>query len=58
MSLCIEKLSSEEKEVYRMMEQEKRSISEIAELTHREESVVRELLASARTQLKRLFFEN
>ena len=41
-----------------MMEQEKRSFSEIAELTHREESAVRELLASARTQLKRLFFEN
>jgi chlorophyllide a reductase subunit X len=58
MSLCIEKLSSEEKEVYRMMEQEKRSFGEIAELTHREESAVRELLASARTQLKRLFFEN
>jgi len=54
----IEKLTAEEKEVYRMVEQEKKSCSEIAELTHREESAVRELLAGARTQLKRLFFEN
>ena len=57
MSRCIEQLSAEEREVYMMIEQE-RSISEIAELTHREESAVRELLASARTQLKKLFFEN
>ncbi|MEI7787323.1 MAG: chlorophyllide a reductase iron protein subunit X [Chlorobiaceae bacterium] len=57
MSRCIEQLRAEEREVYLMIEQE-RSISEIAELTHREESAVRELLASARTQLKKLFFEN
>ena len=58
MQQCIEKLGAEEKEVYQMAEQEKRAISEIAELTNREESAVRELLVSARTQLKRLFFEN
>jgi len=57
MKRCIEKLDAEEREVYLMVEQE-RSISDIAELTHREESAVRELLSSARTQLKRLFFEN
>ncbi len=54
----IEKLTAEEREVYRMKEQEKKSFTEIAELTHREESVVQELFSSARTQLKRLFFEN
>ncbi|MEI8185949.1 MAG: chlorophyllide a reductase iron protein subunit X [Chlorobiaceae bacterium] len=58
MARCIEKLGAEEKEVYRMVEQEKRSFSEIAELTHREESAVRELFSSARTELTRLFFEN
>ncbi len=55
---CIEKLSAEEKEVYRMVEQEKRGFNEVAELTHREESAVRELFSSARIQLTRLFFEN
>jgi len=57
MQECIEKLGAAEQEVYRMAEQGKKTISDIAELTHRDESVVRELLASARTQLKRLFFE-
>jgi len=55
---CIEKLAAEEQEVYKMIEQEKRSIGEVAELTHREESAVRELFSSARTQLKKLFFDN
>jgi len=55
---CVEKLAAEEKEVYKLIEQEKRSIGEVAELTHREESAVRDLLSSARTQLKKLFFEN
>ena len=54
---CIEKLGAEEKKIYQMAEQEKKAVSEIAELTCQEESAVRELLASARTQLKRLFFE-
>ncbi len=58
MARCIEKLKTEEKEVYRMVEQEKKSFSEVAELTHREESDVRELFSSARSQLTRLFFEN
>ncbi|MEI7707568.1 MAG: chlorophyllide a reductase iron protein subunit X [Chlorobium sp.] len=58
MTRCIGKLAAEEQEVYRMAEQEKRSFSEIAELTHREESDVRELFSSARSQLTRLFFEN
>ena len=57
MTRCIEKLTTEEKEVYRMVEQEKISFSEVAELTHREESAVRELFSSARSQLTRLFFE-
>ena len=57
MTRCIEKLTTEEKEVYRMVEQEKISFSEVAELTHREESDVRELFSSARSQLTRLFFE-
>ena len=58
MTRCIDKLAAEEQEVYRMVAQEKRSFSEIAELTHREESDVRELFSSARSQLTRLFFEN
>jgi len=41
-----------------MVEQEKRGFNEVAELTHREESAVRELFSSARIQLTRLFFEN
>ncbi len=58
MKRCIEKLGAEEQEVYRLTETEKRSIAEVAELTHREESAVRELLASARKTLAKLFFEN
>jgi len=58
MARCIEKLPAEEQEVYRMVEEEKRAICEVAELTHREESAVRELLGSARKKLTRLFFEN
>ena len=54
---CIEKLGAEELEVYLMVEQGQRAIDEVAALTHREESAVRELLASARRELKRLFFE-
>lgn len=57
MARCIEKLTPEQQEVYRMVELEKRAIGEIAELTRREESAVRELLASARKELARLFFE-
>ena len=55
---CIAKLGVEVQEVYRMVEQEKRTISEVAALTNREESAIRELLTSARIQLKKLFFEN
>ena len=55
---CIAQLAPEAQEIYRMVEQEKRAISEIAELTHREESAVRELLGTARRELARLFFEN
>jgi DNA-directed RNA polymerase specialized sigma24 family protein len=55
---CIEKLAPEQQEIYRMVEQEKKGISDVAELTHREESAVRELLANARKELTRLFFEN
>ena len=40
-----------------MVEQEKRAVSEVAKLTYREEPAVRELLASARKELARLFFE-
>ncbi|MGB7510292.1 MAG: sigma factor-like helix-turn-helix DNA-binding protein, partial [Pelodictyon phaeoclathratiforme] len=58
MQRCIKKLTPEQQEVYRMVEQEKRAIGEIAELTRREESAVRELLGSARKELARLFFEN
>ena len=58
MQRSIARLPAEEQEVYRMVEEEEKSISEIADLTHREESVVRELLASARKTLTRLFFEN
>ncbi|MCX6180054.1 MAG: chlorophyllide a reductase iron protein subunit X [Chlorobiales bacterium] len=58
MNRCVDKLAAEEKEVYKMMELEKKSIGEVAELTHREESAVQELFSSARTHLKRLFFEN
>jgi chlorophyllide a reductase subunit X len=55
---CIEKLTAEQQEVYRMVEQEKKAISEVAELTHRKESAVRELLSGARKELAKLFFEN
>ncbi len=41
-----------------MVEQEKKAIAEVAELTHREESAVRDLLSCARTELTKLFFEN
>ncbi len=58
MMRCIEQLNPEAQEIYRLVEQEKRAISEVAELTHREESSVRELLANARRELARLFFEN
>ena len=58
MQRCIEKLPAEQQEVYRMMEQEKKALSEVAELTCREESAVQNLLASARRELARLFFEN
>jgi len=57
MQQCIEKLGAEELEVYLMVEQGQRAIDEVAALTHREESAVRELLANARKELKRLFFE-
>lgn len=56
MKRCIEQLSELEREIYRMSEEEERSISEIAGLIEREESEVRELLAAARTQLRKLFF--
>jgi DNA-directed RNA polymerase specialized sigma24 family protein len=58
MAHCIEKLTTEQQEIYRMVELEKTALSEVAELTRREESAVRELLASARKELARLFFEN
>ncbi len=58
MNCCIEKLTAEQQEVYRMVEQEKRTLSEVAELTCRDESAVRNLLANARRELARLFFEN
>ena len=58
MARCIEKLTAEQQELYKMVEQEKQTISEVAELTRREESAVREQLASARRELARLFFEN
>ena len=57
MARCIEKLTAEQQEIYRMAELEKKAISEVAELTHRNESAIRELLASARKELARLFFE-
>jgi hypothetical protein len=40
-----------------MVEQDKKAISEVAELTQKEKSAVRELLASTRKELARLFFE-
>ena len=58
MASSIEKLTAEQQEVYRMVEQDKKAIRDVAELTHREESAVRELLATARKELARLFFEN
>jgi 3,8-divinyl chlorophyllide a/chlorophyllide a reductase subunit X len=56
MERCIEMLPVPEREVYRLSEEKQISVSDIAELTHREESEVRELLSSARTQLRKLFF--
>jgi 3,8-divinyl chlorophyllide a/chlorophyllide a reductase subunit X len=55
---CITKLPEEEQTIYRMAVFHKRTIAEIAEFTSLEQKNVRELLASARTQLKKLFFEN
>ncbi len=58
MQRAIEQLTAEEKELYLLFEQESKSISEIAAITRRSEPEVRELLSSARAQLKRLFFES
>lgn len=41
-----------------MVEQEPKGITEVTELTLREESAVRELLGSARKELAKFFFEN
>jgi 3,8-divinyl chlorophyllide a/chlorophyllide a reductase subunit X len=57
MERCIGMLSDSEKEVYLMAEKEKRSTGEIASLTLRKEEEVTELLARARKQLVKLFFE-
>ncbi|NTW69095.1 MAG: chlorophyllide a reductase iron protein subunit X [Chlorobiaceae bacterium] len=56
MKRCIEQLTELEKEIYRMSEEEEMSVTEIATRLEREESEVRELLAAARTQLRKLFF--
>ncbi len=56
MKRCIAKLAPEKQDVYRMSEVEEKSVSEIARLIEREESDVRELLASARKELAKLFF--
>lgn len=58
MARCIEKLTPEQQEVYRMVELEKKALSEVAELTNKDASTVRELLGNARKELARLFFEN
>jgi len=57
MERCIARLGIAEQEIYRMAELEKKTSSEIATLTNRDESTVRELLATARKELRRLFFE-
>jgi len=55
---CIEKLPEAERQVYRMTELEKRSVGEVAASTGIDESEVLKRLSSARTQLKKLFFEH
>jgi chlorophyllide a reductase subunit X len=56
MERCIEKLPVPEREVYLLSEHDGLSISDIAEVTDRQESEVEVLLASARKELRTLFF--
>ncbi|ACF46555.1 chlorophyllide reductase iron protein subunit X [Prosthecochloris aestuarii DSM 271] len=53
---CIDNLPEEEREIYVMMEVEKKTTAETAMLKGIEEAVVSDLLQSARTHLKKLFF--
>jgi len=57
MARCVEKLGENEQKIYRLAELEKKTISEIAVLMQHKESIVREQLANARKELRRLFFE-
>ncbi len=53
---CIEKLPDSEKEIYRMVEVEKKSAAETAAVKGISESEVLEIFSSARTHLRKLFF--
>jgi chlorophyllide a reductase subunit X len=58
MMACVERLPEAERQVYRMTEIEKRSVGEVASMTEIDENEVLRLLARARAQLKKLFFEH
>lgn len=53
---CIDKLPDPEQEIYRMIEVNKKSAAEAAALKGISESEAREILASARIRLRKLFF--
>ncbi len=53
---CVDKLPDAEREIYRMIEIDKKSIAEAAELKDMNESEARAFLSSARSRLRKLFF--
>ncbi len=53
---CVDKLPADEREIYVMMEVEKKSVAETAALKDMDESSVSGLLRNARKNLKKLFF--
>ncbi|MEI8032935.1 MAG: chlorophyllide a reductase iron protein subunit X [Chlorobiaceae bacterium] len=57
MQRAINRLTEEERAIYLLVERESKSVAEIAAMTKQSEGKIRELLSSARTSLKKLFFE-
>ncbi|MBC8524922.1 MAG: chlorophyllide a reductase iron protein subunit X [Chlorobium phaeobacteroides] len=53
---CIEKLPDSEKEIYRLIEVEKKSAAEAAGIKGISEAEAQEIFSSARTHLRKLFF--
>lgn len=55
---CVDKLPAPEQEIYRMIEVDKKSPAETAAIKGVSETEVREILSSARTHLRKLFFSS